>query len=237
MVRKSSRGRGSNQYADKAQTSAVEENAKIERVRKMKNLTGIQHKPSGATGSDLGHVPTAALTTGLSSSVDAQIKHFLSKNDDPQEMLSKVKAVSAFEDSILTRHNNAYGHAVVEGIHFVKDAKYNPEIREAIKRDDSPEKVLLEGYGKIIGDALEAPGAEIPLEELPEILDRLNDATIARDRGESWGKERRSEPTLSSRFAATSVYSSRDPENPSLLRELTALRNQLHERGASKIDI
>lgn len=235
MARKSIRGRGSNQYADKA-PSIVDAEAHNARVRRMKSFTEV-HKPSGALGGSLEHASTASLTAHLSSSYDAQIKLVASGKSSPQEMREKSEAVAAFEDAILSRHRDAYGQAVSEGALFVKQAKYDPQIREAIKNPNSPERVLLDGYGKILRDAIDAPGEKLTLEELPEILDRLNDASIARERGESWGNERRGEPTLSSRFAATSVFCSRDPENATLQRQLVSLRNQLHERGVSKIDI
>lgn len=235
MARKSNRGRGSNQYADKA-PSVVDNEAHNARVRKMKSLTAV-HRPSGGPlGETLEHDSTASLTGRLSLSYDAHIKALLS-GASQDEVRERVEAISAFTDGILTKHNDAYGHALVEGIHFVKDAKYNPEIRAALQVKGSPESVLLEGYGKIIKDAVDPSGEKLTLEELPEILDRLNDADTARERGESWRNERRSEPTLSSRFAATSVFFSRDPKNHSLQQELVALRNQLHERGVSKIDI
>lgn len=235
MARKGIRGRGSNQYADKA-PSVVDNEAHNARVRKMQGLTAV-HKPSGgALSNQMEHDSTASLTGRLSLSYDAHIDAFL-KGAPSHVMKEKVEAVAAFTDGILTKHNDAYGHALVEGIHFVKDAKYNPKIKEALSREGSPEKVLLENYGKIIRDAVDGPEGKLSLEELPEILDRLNDASIALERGESWGNERRSEPTLSSRFAATSVFCSRDPKNHSLQRELAALRNQLHERGVAKIDI
>lgn len=235
MARKGIRGRGSNQYADKA-PSVVDNEAHNARVRKMKGLT-VVHKPSGgALGDQMDNDSTSSLTGRLSLSYDAHIEAFL--NGAPSHIVQeRVEAVAAFTDGILTKHNDAYGHALVEGIHFVKDAKYNPKIREALSQKDSPESVLLENYGKIIRDAVDDPNGKLTLEELPEILDRLNDASIALERGESWGNERRSEPTLSSRYAATSVFCSRDPKNNSLQRELATLRNQLHERGVAKIDI
>lgn len=237
MAHKSGRGgKGSNQYVVKAPT-AVETEAHNERVRKMKSFTEV-HRPGGATKSaSMDNDSLEALTGRLSHSYDAQINLFLSGRGTPADMLEKVEAISAFEDGILSKHNDAYGHALVQGINFVKDAKYNPEIREALKNPNSPERVLLDGYSRIISDAVDAQGEKLTLEELPEILDRLNDASIARERGESWGNERRSEPTLSSRFAATSVFCSRDPKDHSLRQQLATLRNQLHERGVSKIDI
>lgn len=235
MARKGIRGRGSNQYADKT-PSVVDSEAHNARVRKMKTLTTI-HRPSGGSlGDQMDTDSTSSLAGRLSLSYDAHIEAFLG-GAPSHVMKEKVEAIAAFTDGILTKHNDAYGQALVEGIHFVKNAKYDPEVRTALKREGSPEKVLLDNYGKILRDAVDGSEEKITLEELPEILDRLNDASIAKDRGESWGNERRSEPTLSSRFAATSVFCSRDPKNHSLQRELAALRNQLHERGVTKIDI
>lgn len=237
MARKPTRGRGSNQYADKAPTSALDTEALNARVRKMKSLTQIS-RPSGAVATaDLRNASTAALTSHLTSSYDDQIKLFLKGNATPAQMEEKVKLVAAFEDAILTRHNDAYGQALSEGARFVKQAKYSPEIREAIKSPEAPERVLLDGYARILKDAIDAPGEKLTLEELPEILDRLNRASILRERGEQWREERKGEPTLSSQFAATSVFSFRDPENPHLQRQLQVLRTQLNERGVSKIDI
>jgi len=235
MARKGIRGRGSNQYADKA-PSVVENEAHNERVRRMKSLTAVHRPAGGPLGDQMDNDSTASLTGRLSLSLDAHIKSHLS-GASREEMLDRAEAIAAFEDGILTKHNDAYGHALVQGIHFIKDAKYNPEIREALKREDSPEKVLLDNYGKIVRDAVDVHGEKITLEELPEILDRLNDADTARERGEPWRDERRSEPTLSSRFAATSVFFSRDPKSHFLQQELVTLRNQLHQKGVTKIDI
>lgn len=235
MARKSIRGVGSNQWAEKA-PNVVDNEAHNQRVRNMKKLTTVHRPSGGALGDQMEHDSTSSLTGRLALSYDAHIEAFIG-GAPSHVMKEKAEAVSAFTDGILTKHNDAYGHALVEGIHFVKDAKYNPQIREALSKQDSPERVLLDNYGKIIRDAVDGPEGKLTLEEMPEILDRLNDAAIARERGESWGHERRSEPTLSSRFAATSVFCSRDPKNHLLQQELVALRNQLHERGVTKIDI
>lgn len=236
MSRKGVKGVGSNQYADKA-PSPTESEAENVRVRKMKNYTSVQSKQS-ALGGRLEHHSTAALATGLSSSLDKRIKSVVTGQKLSQdEILSSAKEISAYEDAILSRHPNLYGHAVSEAILFVKDAKYNPELKKAVEREDSPERVLLQNYSKVIGDAIEAPGKEISLEELPQILDTINEASIARGQGTTWQSGRSGEPTLSSQFAALSVFCSRDPENSSLQHRMMDLRNQINKRGMEKIDM
>lgn len=236
MSRNSSRGKGSNQYADKA-PSLAESEAETARVRRMKNYTSIQSKQS-ALGGRLEDHSTAALTTSLSASYDKRIGLFVSgKQMTHQEIESNAKEIAAFEDAIVSRYPNMYGHAVSEAILFVKDAKYNPELKAAIATEGTPERALLQNYSKVIGDAIEAPGKELSLEELPQILDTINEATIARKQGTAWQSERSGDPTLSSRFAALSVFCSRDPENSNLQHQMLDLRNQITKRGMEKIDM
>lgn len=235
MSRHSSRGKGSNQYADKAPSLADSE-AENARVRKMKSFTSVQAKRSALGGRVENH-STAALTTSLSASYDKRIKMFIAGELTPQEMESNARDIAAYEDAIQTRYPNMYGHAVAEAIHFVKDAKYNPELKAAIAKEGSPERVLLQSYSKVIGDAIEAPGKELSLEELPQILDTINEATIARKQGTEWRSDRSGDPTLSSRFAALSVFCSRDPENSSLRHQMLDLRNQITKKGMEKIDM
>lgn len=231
----SSRGKGSNQYADKAPSLADSE-AENARVRKMKNFTSVQSKQS-ALGGKLENLPTKALTTSLSASYDKRIKLFIKGELTPQEVESNSKEIAAYEDAIVSRYPNMYGHAVSEAIHFVKDVRFNPELKEAVNKEGSPERALLQSYTKVIGDAIEAPGKELSLEELPQILDTINEATIARKQGTEWRSDRSGDPTLSSRFAALSVFCSRDPENSSLRHQMLDLRNQITKRGMEKIDM
>jgi hypothetical protein len=203
----------------------------------MKNYTSVQTKQS-ALGGRLEHHSTAALATGLSSSLDKRIKSVVTGQKLSQdEIMSNAKEISAYEDAILSRHPNLYGQAVSEAILFVKDAKYNPKLKKAIANEGSPEHTLLKSFSIVLGDAFEAPGKEISLEELPQILDTINEASIARGQGTSWQSGRSGAPTLSSQFAALSVFCSRDPENSSLQHRMVDLRNQINKRGMEKIDM
>lgn len=231
-MKRSRRGVGSNQYVDKAQLNPAEEAEQNARVRASKRL---------ATVTPLGHPgrrndQTSVLTAELTSAVRDYTRLLAAGNFTFEQVESAARSLGFQEDEIKTAHPNTYGSALVEAVHELNNFKVDRRARERASEAGTPEFALRRACQAIVNDAI-GDGEQLDLEELAVNLDTLNSASEAREQGKAtWRDGQRGEATLSSRFAAASVLSSRDPEDDSLRSELGRLRNSLTERGLLKIN-
>lgn len=228
MIKRTGRGVGSNQYADKAPDSRSAED--VERVRRL-NALGV---PSSM---DEEEVPIRdSLTQSvarLSRSLNTHFDALMSEGDLSQDGLrSRVGEVAQAEDEIIHRNPNMYGFAVVDSVYWSAQASRDPEIRRKVS-DGDPETVQLhEAYTAILKDSTDVEHLDVD-----ELSHALHVVATREDPGPLADEEKESmDAPMMHRLAALSVVSSRDSEGPDeeMLREMEDIREHLKKSMLQK---
>jgi len=227
------RGRGSNQYQDRLVDVTVEERER-ERQEHQRALDGrvapAEAAGTGATSLNPGTLPFGEVLVSHRQAVVDHLDYLLDPDSAKDEagVRAGMQRIAAFEDDILHRQPNLYGHALIQANRVVARLAHDPVFRLAYEAGDESATRVVKAAHDLVNDAdrphLGLEGISLAIVELEG-----GGEWLVTDDPTSSVADSQEDLLMAARSAALRVESSRtsDPdERERLQQELEATQQQ-----------